>query len=203
MTRRRSNLRAAREAYAAAHKQTCEQAAKVDPSIVLGEWYFRPGVRRTTRLPGATACPTGKSCPARPPTATASPGSAPEQPANVFLGMLSDFSKIVLTFARTDRQLAGLTAVEALRSYAAANGGKLPARLDDVNGHARAAESGDGEAVRVSRRRQIPATLSDPTAEAPMTYTIRIRKVGASVARATRPCEWRNQHGESPVPQLN
>ena len=35
-------------------------------------------------------------------------------------------------FARADRQLAALTAVEALRAYAAANGGKLPEQLDDV-----------------------------------------------------------------------
>ncbi len=46
--------------------------------------------------------------------------------------LLPAAQKVVAAQARTDRRLAALRCVEALRLYAAAHGGKLPARLDDV-----------------------------------------------------------------------
>ena len=53
-----------------------------------------------------------------------------EQPGISF--QVYGFEPTVRRFAQADRQLAALTAVEALRSYAAANAGQLPERLDQV-----------------------------------------------------------------------
>src|SRR5207249_10443136 len=47
--------------------------------------------------------------------------------------MLPAVQKVLLASQRTDRQIAGLRCVEAIRLYAAANGGKLPVTLDDIN----------------------------------------------------------------------
>jgi hypothetical protein len=56
-----------------------------------------------------------------------------EHPANPFLYLLPNLTKAALTDALADRELAALTDVEAIRSYAAANGNQLPARLQDIN----------------------------------------------------------------------
>jgi hypothetical protein len=55
-----------------------------------------------------------------------------EQPPNPFLKTLPVMTGVVQKFALADRRLAALTAVEAVRAYAAANGGKLPQRLDEI-----------------------------------------------------------------------
>jgi hypothetical protein len=169
------NLGAAREAYAVAHELTAEQAAKVDPAIVLGEWYFQTWRATNDEIARCNGLPYWEILPRASAHRDDMAKLSATQPANVFLGMLSDFSKIVLTFARTDRQLAGLTAVEAIRSYAAANGGKLPAQLEDVKDTPVPPNPMTGKPFEYHVEGDT-ATLSDPTAEAPMTYTIRIRK---------------------------
>jgi hypothetical protein len=42
------------------------------------------------------------------------------------------FRKFVLTYAIADREVAAMADVEAIRSYAAANNGQLPAHLEDI-----------------------------------------------------------------------
>ena len=46
--------------------------------------------------------------------------------------ILPTASAPLFAFVRTDRQLAALRCIEALRLYAAAHDGKLPATLDDI-----------------------------------------------------------------------
>jgi hypothetical protein len=52
--------------------------------------------------------------------------------AAVFTLMVPRLSKAYLSEARTERRFAALRVVEALRLYAAAHEGRLPARLADV-----------------------------------------------------------------------
>jgi hypothetical protein len=60
-----------------------------------------------------------------------SPASdVPALPLAVFF--LPAVNKVLAAHARLDRRLAALRCVEAVRLYAAAHGGKLPARLEDV-----------------------------------------------------------------------
>jgi hypothetical protein len=49
-----------------------------------------------------------------------------------FLVLLPSVGKLHFSGARLDRRIAGLRCVEAVRLYAAAHGGQLPARLSDV-----------------------------------------------------------------------
>ena len=54
---------------------------------------------------------------------------------------------------RAERRMAALRIVESIRMYAAAHGGNLPARLDDLTEAPAPARSGDGQAVRIQSDR--------------------------------------------------
>jgi hypothetical protein len=55
-----------------------------------------------------------------------------EEPSNPFVQFCPAIVSATQSFARADLERTALLAVEALWSYAGANGGKLPARLEDV-----------------------------------------------------------------------
>jgi len=55
-----------------------------------------------------------------------------DQPANLFMEFVGTYERAAETFCRLDRQIAALTDVEAIRSYAAANSGTLPDHLQDI-----------------------------------------------------------------------
>jgi hypothetical protein len=169
-------LRMAREQFAATHKVSAEQAANEDPTVVIGEFYYRSfetahddlgklrGLSYPEILPRARAVNVDQIAKLK-----------KEQPANPFLEGVTGMYRAIDRFARADRQLAALITVEAIRSYAAANGGKLPSKLDDmidtpvplnpITGKAFEYEVKGGE-----------ATLKDSASETPLTYTITIRK---------------------------
>jgi hypothetical protein len=88
---------------------------------------------------------------------------------------LWDVSKSIASFARLDRQIAALTAVEAIRSYAAAHGGALPARLEDVSDTPVPQNPVTGKPFEY-RVENGSATLADSQSLEPLTYTIRISK---------------------------
>ncbi|HSZ55194.1 MAG TPA: hypothetical protein VK797_06005 [Tepidisphaeraceae bacterium] len=168
-------LRQAQQAYAQAHRATADQAARTDPAIVLGEYYFREyqiaydDMSKLRGLPYPLLLAKSKEY-----------GDSAEklvaaQPANPFLYRLPTIYRAVLNFARVDRQLAALTAAEAIRSYAAAHSGKLPQRLQDVSETPVPANPATGAPFDYSVRAEA-ATLSDSHLEMPLTYTITIRK---------------------------
>jgi hypothetical protein len=68
-----------------------------------------------------------------------------------------------------------LTTVEAIRSYAAANNGELPAQLSDITETPVPLNPATGEPFEY-RVDNGTATLSDSKSEGWLTYTIRIRK---------------------------
>jgi hypothetical protein len=148
---------------------TAEQAAKVDPTVALGEYYFAQyqivwddGFKlRNLPYPQLLA--------------RSAEAGARAEPANPFLLTAPSLHKAVWAYARTDRQLAALTAVEAIRSYAASNGGKLPAKLDDVIETPVPVNRATGKAFEY-RVENGSATLADSQSEEALTYTIRIRK---------------------------
>jgi hypothetical protein len=168
-------MRQAQEQYAQTHHITPEQAAGVDPIIVVGTFYLSQlQIARDNafKLRGLAV-----------PTRIAMSKKAHddfeklmrEQPANPFLQTLSDFHGIYVRFARIDRLLAALTTVEAIRSYAAANNGELPAQLSDITDTPVPLNPATGEPFEY-RTDNGTATLSDSKFESRLTYTIRIRK---------------------------
>ena len=98
-----------------------------------------------------------------------------DEPGNLFLNAVPTFHKAAWTLARTDRQLAAMTAVEAIRSYAAANGGKLPARMEDISDTPVPDNPVTGLPFDYGVDNDV-ATLSDSQSQESLNYTIKIRK---------------------------
>jgi hypothetical protein len=168
-------LRQAREQFAASHKVSAEQAGNEEPAVVLGEFYYRSfetmhddigklrGLGYAELLPRAVA------------NYQRIEKLKKEQPANPFLVGVEGMHSSIDRFARADRQLAALTAVEAIRSYAAANGGKPPQKLDDVTETPVPLNPITGKAFEYEVK-GAEATLKDSASATPLTYTITIRK---------------------------
>jgi hypothetical protein len=163
----------ARQHYMQAHQMPAEQVAKLDPTVIIGNYFWweyqvwfdeqyklrglpYPLLMAHTRDQGAQVEKVRN-----------------EQPANPF--QLWDVSKSIASFARLDRQIAALTAVEAIRSYAAAHGGALPARLEDVSDTPVPQNPVTGKPFEY-RVENGSATLADSQSLEPLTYTIRISK---------------------------
>lgn len=99
-----------------------------------------------------------------------------ETPGNPLLEHVPPAAKAVMAFVRVDRTIAALTAVEAIRSYAAAHDGKLPTRLQDLTDTPVPLNPRSGQAFEY-RVEKDSATLSDPQLVSyPLSYTISIRK---------------------------
>ncbi len=168
-------LERARAAYAQAHKISADDAAKVDPAIVLGEFYIRQVQIAIDQYGKLRVLPYPQLIPRIAEANAASLKFKKDNPTNPFREFVSSFPKMVWTMARTDRQTAALAAVEAIRSYAAANGGALPKSLDDVKETPVPENPAIGKAFEY-RVEKDTATLSDTKSETPLTYTIKIRR---------------------------
>ncbi len=97
---------------------------------------------------------------------------------NLFATAAPSYVRPVEAFARGDRMRAALTAVEALRSYAAAHGGRLPNRLADVTDTPVPDNPVTGRPFEY-RVAAGTATLGDHDpllADHPLEYTVRIRR---------------------------
>ena len=168
-------MRQAQEQYAQSHQITPEQAAAVDPAIVIGTFYlaqYKIARDEIFKLRGM-AYPLQLEMSDKYGQEIAR--LTHQQPGNLFLQLLPWFHKAFWDFARTDRRLAALTAVEAIRSYAAANNGELPAQLSDIKDTPVPPNPATGEPFEY-RVDNGTATLSDSKSEGRLTYTIRIRK---------------------------
>jgi hypothetical protein len=165
----------ARQYYSSTRHTTIEQTSQVDPAIVLGSFYlYRYEIAsdemfRLRGLPYPLALAKAKEFGAR------AQQLQKEQPANPFFQLLPTIERAIWSFARADRQLAALTTVEAIRSYAAANSGKLPQRLEDVKETPVPTNPASGKAFEY-RVQGDSAVLSDLQSQEPLTYEIKIRK---------------------------
>jgi hypothetical protein len=161
--------------YAAAHHLTAKQAAEVEPICVLGEYYFR---QHQIAYDEWSKC-RGLAYPALIERAKAfdlwSTKLKEEQRSNPLAQTLPVMTRAVEKFARADRKLAALTAVEALRAYAAANGSKLPEQLDDVVETPVPANPMTGKPFTYAVSDGV-ATISDTTPGNQLEYTVKIRK---------------------------
>jgi len=168
-------LRKAKEEYAQTHHMTEQQIETVDPLVVVGPYYFHQyeaAYDEMFKLRGlAYPVLLAKSKD----YANYAEKLKAEEPANPFVQALPAIHNAIWSFARTDRQLAALTAVEALRSYAAAHDGKLPQHLEDVTETPVPENPATGKPFGY-RLENDTATLSDSQGDSALTYTVRIRK---------------------------
>ena len=169
------NLKQARELYA---KQRGglkpEQVEKLDPVIVLGNLYVSHAevesdeIFKLRNLPYPAMLQKGAE------VAKRQAALKKQMPGTPFFPML-DLAKTMGRFAIADRQRAALVNVEAIRSYAAANGGKPPQRLEDITDTPAMENPLTGESFEYVVKGE-EATLSDSRSDPPLTYTVRIRK---------------------------
>jgi hypothetical protein len=170
-------IRQARDAYSKSHNISADDAAKLDPAIVLGSFYFNQWQIAADEIAKLRGLPypimLQKTAEMKPMLDRL----RREQRTNPFVQTLEDFHSSVSTFARTDRQIAALTTVEALRSYAAANGGVLPQKLEEISDTPAPLNPATGKPFEYQLAQDLPiATLSDTQSEVPLKYTIKIRK---------------------------
>lgn len=162
----------ARLAYAESHRMTGAEVDRVDPLVVLGSFYYQQYVNlfddqyKLRGLPYPQLLPMAKAQ-----TATVAT-IAHEQPENPF--QVFGFYPAVERLAYADRELSALTAVEALRSYAAAHDGRLPAELSDVIETPVPNNPVTGAPFEYHVDGNT-ATLADSQSEVPLTYKVKIR----------------------------
>jgi hypothetical protein len=168
-----ATMRHAREEYARTHRMSETDVAKVDPIIVLGNFYYQQFVVLFDEQYKLRALPYSELLPRSKQQSEAVARLRDEQPGNPF--QVYGFESTVRRFARADRQLAALTAVEALRSYAAANSGRLPERLDEVTETPVPANPATGKPFEY-RLDGETAMLSDTQFGPALKYVVTIRK---------------------------
>ena len=104
-------------------------------------------------------------------------GPAPAgRPAVLGRSLVPSMIRSMEGLGRLERKTAALTAVEAIRSYAAANDGKLPAHLEDITETPAPLNPLTDRSFEYHVDGGV-ATLSDPQPmDHPLIYTIRVRK---------------------------
>ena len=168
------NLKQAREMYAKQCNLKAEQVEKIDPVVVLGNFYVRQAevvsddIFKLRNLPYPELFKQASVVKQR------QDKLKRDTPGTPFLPML-DLGRTTARLAQADRQRAAMVNVEAIRSYAAANSGKLPSRLEDITDTPAMENPWTGEPFEYAVKGDV-ATLADSRSTTPLTYTIRIRK---------------------------
>ncbi|MGD1275804.1 MAG: hypothetical protein ABR964_01110 [Tepidisphaeraceae bacterium] len=166
-----SLLPQARAYYAQTRHLTAGEVEKLDALAVVGAYCLEQYLTvaddqwKLTSLPYPILLPMAQQL------------QIPVQAGNPWMNFVAkSFGKAASVFARLDRGFAALTAVEAIRSYAAANGGRLPPTLQNITDTPVPDNPYTGQAFDYTVENDT-ATLSDPQpADYPLKYTIRIRK---------------------------
>lgn len=168
-------LQQARQQYAQAHHLPAEQTTNVDAAVALGDFYFREYQIAFDEMYKLRSLPYPQLVARSREYRALAAKRAEQQPANPFLQLLPTVDRAVWKFVLADRQLAALTAVEAVRSYAAAHDGALPSRLQDLTETPVPPNPATGKPFEY-RLENATATLADTQSVDPLTYTIKIRK---------------------------
>lgn len=170
-------LPSAQKYYAGTRHLPLDKVQKLSPGLVVTTWWFErfqaasdnfykliglpyPEFRRQFALLQRRTADTWQV------------GDAPTE--ILFYIALPSLSRAAETFARVDRNVAALIAVEALRTYAAAHGGHLPAHLDLADTPV-PPNPRSGKPFDYQLNPDGSAILSDPEpAEFPLRFEIRI-----------------------------
>jgi hypothetical protein len=165
-------LHRAQDQYVQTHRLPIEQVAQIDPMIVLGEFYFWQYEIAFDDMYKLKSLPYPQLLPKAREQSHQVTRLRAEQPGNPF--QVFAVEPVIKRFAYVDRQLAALTAVEAIRSYAAANDGRLPAKLEDITATPVPENPVTGQPFEYVADAE-KATLADAKFDPPLRYTIKIR----------------------------
>lgn len=165
----------ARNEYAVTNHVTAKQAAEADLICVLGEYYFRQYEIAYDEWSKYRALPYPALLEKAMAYDSWSKKIKEEQRSNPLAQTLPVMTEAVKKFARADRQLAGLTTVEALRAYMAGHDGKLPEKLDELTDTPAPTNPMSGKPFEYALSNGV-ATISDSTLGDTLEYTIRTQK---------------------------
>lgn len=168
-------LARARQDYAESHHVSADQAAKVDPAIALGHFYFRQWQIAQDDLSELRGLPYPLLLLKTAESWDNLQRLKQEQPTNPFLEHIAHMHRAVYAFARADRELAALTTVEALRSYAAAHQGRLPGKLEELTETPTPVNPVTGKPFEYRVADNV-ATIADTKSESTLSYTVKIRE---------------------------
>ncbi len=163
--------------YARVHRVPVADAAGVDPAALIGTYFVGRFQEASDELykwveqPYPVLLPHVRDLPA-----TLRAEGLEE--GNLFAIAAPAYRSAIDAFARRDRTAAALTAVEAVRSYAAAHDGHLPAALADVTDTPVPANPITGLPFEYRVEAGV-ATLGDHSplmADHPLEYTVRVRQ---------------------------
>jgi hypothetical protein len=157
--------------YASTRHLTADQVANIDPLTVSGVYWYEKYQGESDEIWKLS----NLSYPQIIAGLHRSYASG-EKEKNPFITRISSVVRFVQECAVIDRHIAALTAVEAIRSYAAANGGKLPGSLNDLTETPVQNNPYTDKPFEYQVDGQT-AILSDfETVDHPLKYTIQIRK---------------------------
>jgi hypothetical protein len=152
-----------------------DQVAAVDPFKVVATWWYCDQQAAHAQMFQMSALPYPLLAPRLKDFLAKKLQTQSKLPCDVFLTWVASLVPATERYMRMDRELAALTDVEAIRSYAAANNGKLPAHLEEITDTPALDNPRTGQPFDY-RVDNDTATLSDSAlAEHPLDYTIRIR----------------------------
>jgi hypothetical protein len=169
------DLPKAQEDYAQRYGLSADQVAHLDGFKVVCTFWYQQWLNWTEEARAVVSMPYPQIIARFRESTEKYQRMQKDEPANAFLMWVGSFDRAATTYARGDRLRAALADVEAIRSYAAAHDGALPANLQDITDTPALENPLTGRAFeyRVDGEN---ATLSDSQAEYPLSYTIRIRK---------------------------
>jgi hypothetical protein len=167
-------LHRAQQQYAESHKGRLSDAEATDDAIVLGNFYYHEYEVLADEMHKLRGFPYPVLLVLAHRFDEIKSNLNDVQPLNPFIRGPIELHNVVWRFGYTDRQLAALTAVEAIRLYAADHEFRLPSRLQDIIDTPVPDNPVTGAPFEYALENEI-AIVSDPHSEEPLKYTISIR----------------------------
>ncbi|MFT3784966.1 MAG: hypothetical protein QM770_02210 [Tepidisphaeraceae bacterium] len=170
----------AREYYARTRKLPAEAVEQLDPFEVCGPYMLEPFINMNQRARAYMALPypqmQARLAELRNEIQGLAKSTDATLPMMLYSMLLPSYERAAETFMRLDRTVAALATVEALRSYAAAHNGQLPATLDAITDTPALPNPRTGQPFTYNVQNGV-ATLSDnEPKDYPLKYEVRIRR---------------------------
>jgi hypothetical protein len=169
-------LPAAQAHYALSRKMSADDVALLDSQTVVAAYYFDQYQQLGDDIEKSLGLGFPQMIKSLKDTEAELEQIRAAAPANPFLPVIPSIERAAENFARADREVAALTAVEALRSYAASHEGKLPEHLEDVTDTPVPVNPCTGKPFEYKLANETAVISSAEPVGSRLEYTIRIRK---------------------------
>lgn len=166
----------AKKYYAESRNVPVEQAEKVEPMKLAGIYYYEQYRASLDEIFKLIELPYPQQSALLEQTMKQFAHRKEQTPTNVFYQLIPALNRASASFARLDRQLAALTAVEAIRSYAAAADGTLPPKLEDISDTPVPINPMTGQAFEYSVEGNTAVLRDSQTKDWVLEYTIKVVK---------------------------